>query len=77
LNIKLIQLSCPLLWDVLITKLFSDDRRIFTFCQRVIITMSGTGFGELNKQLTEQFSDSGIDIFRAIVLVKAFNGKGK
>lgn len=50
---------------------------ILAFCQRIVIGVAGTGFSELHPQFFEQSRHLFVDVFRAIVRMEAFDGKGE
>ena len=50
---KLIDLGGVFLRDMHIAEVLSDDRAVFGFSQRVIVGMTGSGFGQFDEQFVE------------------------
>ena len=72
-----VDLFGKLLRDVRIPQMFPHHRTILGFCQRVIVSVSWTRFGELDAQLLQQRGDLEIDILRAIIRMESQDDKRK
>ena len=57
--------------DVAVAHVLADHGAVFGFDQAVIVAVPGPAFGLLDEQVVEQAGDDGIDIFAAVVGVKA------
>ena len=77
LLIKVVDQGRPVLWDMGIAEGFVDHRSVFTFDQGIIIGLSSARFGEFNQQLLQEFNNVLINVFRAVVGVKAADHKGE
>ncbi len=45
-----IDLRCPTLRDMFVSKQLPDHGSVLAFCQGIVITVSGAGFGELDTE---------------------------
>ena len=63
--------------NVRITKMFAHHRAILGFCQRVVVGVPWSRFGELHTKLLQQLGDLVIDVLRAVVRMESQNDKWK
>ena len=57
-----VELRRPLLGNVDVAQLFPNDRPVFTFHQGIIVAVPGSGFGQFDQQLVEQFDHILVDV---------------
>ena len=76
-TIELSKLQGVLLRDVHVAVEFADNRAILAFDQAVIVAVSRTGFGKFYSQLFQQFCHGIVDVFAAIIRMKAWYLKGE
>ncbi len=69
--------QCPLLRDMQIAQMLTDDGTVFGLDQRVVIGMSRAGLGEFDEQLMEQLRHPLVDVFRTVVGMEALESKGE
>jgi hypothetical protein len=72
---KLVNQRCPVLTDMAIAEVFSDDGAILGFDQGIVIGLSGARFGQLDVQLFQKLNDMLIDVLRAVVGMEADDDK--
>ena len=64
--------------DVAVAEVLADDRAVLALDEGVVVGVSGSGLGELvDVEGFEQRGDGAVDVFRAVVGVKAVEGEGE